>query len=199
MSHSVGKTIAELRKEKGWTQIELAEKLQVSDKAISKWEKDESFPSIDFFPKLSNLFDVSIDFLITGNEFKKTNASKHMPGYDKNEIERCFLVNGVVNIQKLLYTDDFEFIKFVLENYPIHKIEQIIKIMYNKRALFQFAVDNEHHGLADAIINDQLEERKMSVHGSFAKPQALRHKPSTYISKLEWEILNNYWYRNVSC
>ena len=63
MSHSVGKTIAELRKEKGWTQIELAEKLQVSDKAISKWEKDESFPSIDFFPKLSNLFDVSIDFL----------------------------------------------------------------------------------------------------------------------------------------
>lgn len=49
--HSVGKTIASLRKAKGLTQVELAEKLQVSDKAVSKWEKDDSFPSIEFFPR----------------------------------------------------------------------------------------------------------------------------------------------------
>ena len=61
--HSIGKTIAELRKAKGWTQIELAEKLQVSDKAISKWEKDSGAPSIEFFPALAELFDVSIDFV----------------------------------------------------------------------------------------------------------------------------------------
>lgn len=36
--HKIGDTIAKLRKEKGWTQNELADKLQVSDKAISKWE-----------------------------------------------------------------------------------------------------------------------------------------------------------------
>ena len=42
--HSVGQTIAALRKKKGWTQVELAEKLQVSDKAVSKWEKDDSYP-----------------------------------------------------------------------------------------------------------------------------------------------------------
>ncbi len=66
--HSIGKTIAELRKAKGWTQIELAEKLQVSDKAISKWEKDSGAPSIEFFPALAELFDVSIDYLMTGKE-----------------------------------------------------------------------------------------------------------------------------------
>ena len=66
--HSIGKTIAELRKAKGWTQIELAEKLQVSDKAISKWEKDRGAPSIEFFPALAELFDVSIDYLMTGKE-----------------------------------------------------------------------------------------------------------------------------------
>lgn len=66
--HSIGKTISELRKEKGWTQIELAEKLQVSDKAISKWEKDSGAPSIEFFPALAELFDVSIDYLMTGKE-----------------------------------------------------------------------------------------------------------------------------------
>lgn len=64
--HSIGKTIAELRKGKGWTQIELAEKLQVSDKAVSKWEKDNGAPSVEFFPVLAELFDVSIDYLMTG-------------------------------------------------------------------------------------------------------------------------------------
>ena len=69
--HSIGKTIAELRKEKGWTQIELAEKLQVSDKAISKWEKDNGAPSVEFFPLLADLFGVSIDYIMTGKEPEK--------------------------------------------------------------------------------------------------------------------------------
>ena len=66
--HSIGKTIAELRKEKGWTQIELAEKLQVSDKAVSKWEKDSGAPSVEFFPALAELFGVSIDYIMTGKK-----------------------------------------------------------------------------------------------------------------------------------
>ena len=66
MSHSIGKTIAELRRKKGWTQVELAEKLQVSDKAVSKWEKDDAYPSVEFFPALSELFGVTIDYLMTG-------------------------------------------------------------------------------------------------------------------------------------
>ena len=66
--HSIGKTIAELRKAKGWTQIELAEKLQVSDKAISKWEKDSGAPSVEFFPALAELFGVSIDYIMTGKK-----------------------------------------------------------------------------------------------------------------------------------
>ena len=68
MAHSIGKTIAELRKEKGWTQVELAEKLQVSDKAVSKWEKDDACPSVEFFPQLSELFGVTIDYLMTGKK-----------------------------------------------------------------------------------------------------------------------------------
>lgn len=71
MKHSVGKTIAQLRTEKGWTQVELAEKLQVSDKAVSKWEKDGGLPSIEFFPVMSELFGVSIDYLLTGKTCEK--------------------------------------------------------------------------------------------------------------------------------
>lgn len=66
MEHSIGKTIAELRRAKGWTQVELAEKLDVSDKTVSKWENTGGFPEITQLPVLAALFDVSIDFLMTG-------------------------------------------------------------------------------------------------------------------------------------
>ncbi len=69
--HSIGKTIASLRKSKGWTQAELAEKLNVSDKAVSKWESENGLPEISQFPALASLFDVSIDYLMTG-EIKDT-------------------------------------------------------------------------------------------------------------------------------
>lgn len=64
--HSIGKTIASLRKSKGWTQVELAEKLNVSDKTVSKWESESGLPEISQFPTLAKLFDVSIDFLMMG-------------------------------------------------------------------------------------------------------------------------------------
>lgn len=66
MAHSIGKTISELRKSKSWTQVELAEKLGVSDKAVSKWESEGGFPEITQLPVLASLFDVSIDYLMTG-------------------------------------------------------------------------------------------------------------------------------------
>lgn len=69
--HKIGDTIAKLRKEKGWTQNELADKLQVSDKAISKWESNKGEPSIEFLPALAELFGVTLDYLMTGKEVEE--------------------------------------------------------------------------------------------------------------------------------
>ena len=63
---SLGITIAELRKKRGMTQAELAAKLRVSDKTVSKWENGLGFPEVTQFPTLAELFGVSIDFLMTG-------------------------------------------------------------------------------------------------------------------------------------
>ena len=69
--HSIGKTIATLRKTKGWTQVELAEKLNVSDKAVSKWESEVGLPEISQLPAMATLFGVTIDYLMTGKTPEK--------------------------------------------------------------------------------------------------------------------------------
>mgnify|MGYP003300356622 CR=1 FL=1 len=56
--------IKEARKERGWTQKELAKRLQITDKAVSKWERGECYPDITFLPALANIFETSIDLLI---------------------------------------------------------------------------------------------------------------------------------------
>lgn len=66
--HSIGKTISALRKSKGWTQVELAEQLNISDKTVSKWESEAGYPELTMFPLIADLFGVSIDYLMTGKE-----------------------------------------------------------------------------------------------------------------------------------
>lgn len=56
--------IATLRKEKNLTQAEVAEMMGVTDKAVSKWERDLSFPDINTLPKLAELFDMTVDELM---------------------------------------------------------------------------------------------------------------------------------------
>ena len=61
----IAKNIAELRQAKGMTQLELAEKLNYSDKTISKWERAESTPDISILIEIASIFDVTLDYLVT--------------------------------------------------------------------------------------------------------------------------------------
>ena len=56
-----GTMIATMRKERGMTQLELAEKMGVTDKAVSKWERDLSFPDVNSIPRLAEIFNVTVD------------------------------------------------------------------------------------------------------------------------------------------
>lgn len=64
MKKTLGMMIAELRKEKGMTQLELAEKMAVTDKAVSKWERDLSCPDINSLPNLAEILGVTVDDLM---------------------------------------------------------------------------------------------------------------------------------------
>ncbi|HKM02382.1 MAG TPA: helix-turn-helix transcriptional regulator [Bacilli bacterium] len=63
LNQIVAMNIVELRKEAKWTQVELADKLHYTDKAVSKWERGESIPELVTLKKIADLFGVTIDYL----------------------------------------------------------------------------------------------------------------------------------------
>ncbi|MBR3788739.1 MAG: helix-turn-helix transcriptional regulator [Clostridia bacterium] len=71
MNLRIGENLKRLRREKDLTQEELAAHLGISFQAISKWERDESYPDITILPALSNYFKISIDELVGMEEIKR--------------------------------------------------------------------------------------------------------------------------------
>ena len=80
MKKTFGNLVSELRKEKGFTQADLAEQMGVTDKAVSKWERDLSYPDISSIPKLAEVLEVPLEQLMkvekgkdkAGEGFEKT-------------------------------------------------------------------------------------------------------------------------------
>ena len=73
-----GAVIKELREKQHMTQAELADKLNVSDKTISKWETAKGYPDISLLEPIAKVFGVSITELISGNPVSNVNVSANM-------------------------------------------------------------------------------------------------------------------------
>ena len=69
---TIGEVISSLRKEKNMTQNDLAEKMNVTDKAVSKWERNLSCPDVNSIPKLAEILDTTVEELIN-TQSKKEN------------------------------------------------------------------------------------------------------------------------------
>lgn len=69
----IGKFLAQLRKEKGLTQEQLAEKLGVNNKTISRWETGNYMPPVEMLLELSKFYEVSINELLCGERLSESN------------------------------------------------------------------------------------------------------------------------------
>ena len=70
---SMGEMISSLRKKKGMTQNDLAEKMNVTDKAVSKWERNLSYPDVNSIPKLAEILGTTVEELLNAQS-KKDNS-----------------------------------------------------------------------------------------------------------------------------
>ena len=75
---TVGDRIQNLRKTKGMSQEELADKVGVSRQAVSKWESEQATPDLEKVVIMSELFEVTTDYLLKGIEPVKTDDHKTM-------------------------------------------------------------------------------------------------------------------------
>ena len=87
MKESFGERFARLRKQKGLTQEELAQKIGLSGQAVSKWENDASMPDISLLVELSEILGVSLDELLG----KEQNLPKVVPQEERKNVNDMVL------------------------------------------------------------------------------------------------------------
>lgn len=99
----IGKNLSELRKRNGMTQLELAEKLNYSDKSISKWEHGDSLPSIENIVDICNFYHISLDDLIHEGIESKNNIDTVKQEKTNKIVVTCLSVLLVWLIATLIY------------------------------------------------------------------------------------------------
>ena len=99
---SIGLNISCMRKKCGITQNELADKLGVSSKAVSRWESGRGFPDITLFPQIASIFGVSIDYLMLGERKGITIAGNIIADIVKN-IDVYPQIGMLTNISDITY------------------------------------------------------------------------------------------------
>ena len=77
-NNSVAKNLVMYRKNKNLTQMELAEKINYSDKVISKWERGESLPGIEALKNLADFYEITVDDLISKRDIIKENKKTNL-------------------------------------------------------------------------------------------------------------------------
>ena len=93
---SFGAMIAAMRKEQGMTQLELAEKMGVTDKAVSKWERDLSFPDVNSIPRLAEIFDVTVDEIMqVKSDSKENGKANRISEIVDNALKGIALATGI--------------------------------------------------------------------------------------------------------
>ncbi len=105
----VGNTISTIRKQKGWTQKELAEKLHVSNAAVSKWERGINYPDLTLMEPLANLLEITVPELLGLVDETEQNIIKDITEISKQEKEKLTLT-----IKKKIILTALTFFSFII-------------------------------------------------------------------------------------
>jgi transcriptional regulator with XRE-family HTH domain len=135
-----GNFIMELRTGKNWTQTELAKQLDLSDKTINKWESGGGYPDITIFPKLSQIFDISIEELMSGERMQKLDS--------KSNLEHAVLVgrSALDSLEKrgVRHTSVDEFGKDIVDYVFQHESYEGLIFCFDKQLIIKKTLKNPY-------------------------------------------------------
>lgn len=110
----IARNITALRRRNNITQLELAEKLNYSDKAVSKWERGESLPDITVLKSIADIFDVTVDYLLKPEHKEEEEKLRKTQFLDKIRRRNCKIIMWMsILLVWLLATVAFVIVKTV--------------------------------------------------------------------------------------
>jgi len=128
IKRNIAKNISNLRTANRLTQLELAEKLSYSDKAISKWERGESIPDIVILYQIAELFQVSIDYLVNDHDDPKKDIKELKRIRATTQKNHAFITGMCVILVWLIATLLFAIFQIVFDYSIFHCIVFIYAI-----------------------------------------------------------------------
>ena len=129
----IGKFIAELRKEKKLTQIDLANKLGITDRAISKWENGRGLPDLSLLTPLCEILDVSINELLSGSRLDKKDYQEKL---EKNIINTIDYTDKKIRKTKKIFIIILSVIIMFIVLFMVMYSVDINRMRNNKSVIF---------------------------------------------------------------
>ena len=157
----IGKFIAELRKDKNMTQIELAEKLGVSDRSVSKWENGRGMPDLSLFKPLCDVLDISINELLNGEKIKEVEYQKKLEenfinviidDKKKNKKRNRILLIAIIVIPLLFLAIQYFYNTFELD---VKYDERTMKCNFNEQTL-------NYNIIGNSVLNTNYIEKEIN-------------------------------------
>lgn len=184
-TEKIGKFIAKKRKEKNYTQKELADKLSVTDRAVSKWERGMGCPDISLLEKISKILDISIVELLNGEEQENIKIIEkdiiNSMKYSKINTKIKIINNLNVILSTLIIFIVILLLSFnIFNSYKLNKVE---KEDYNDPYVTQKSVKNIENYIN--IIKSNKGKYNEEDYNNILK----------YVNSLEQSLNNKYIYQ----
>ncbi len=173
-SKDVGLFISSLRKKKNLTQKALAEELNVSDKAVSKWETGKCYPDIELIEKLSSFFEVSINEILSGKFVESEDIIKEADSNITQVMKKTkkakskFVIIALV-LSFLVVVSGFvavrEFVKHTntkneLQNLKEHQDLSDTQVYFDAETMLRIDIDEA--GLKNVIVRQVSKKTQLS-------------------------------------
>jgi len=189
----IGKFISELRKKNGLTQSELANMLNVTNQAVSKWENGRGIPDIEMLKKLSEVFHIHVDELLEGQvkQEKKKNYGYYFAF-------GLFFFLFILGLFFLFFKkdDSFQFSRLASDN-DAFSIKGVIAYNKNKKSIYISEVhydqeDEEKYREIECILYESTDknERLIGKWGEITKEEKNAYYLTDLLKGIEFNIDN---------
>lgn len=161
-SNEMGKFIKELREENGWTQEQLAENIPISRGAVSKWECGKTLPDIEILQKLSVLFKVTIEELLSGERNPKKNITLKL-FKENNKHRREFTISLIILAIVIFIFLGYYFIN-QFRSIKIYTIDATGKMFHVSNGLYVNTKEKAYFNLGKIDSKEDVEILKIELY-----------------------------------